>query len=57
MEGGKRQDLVCRGDIRLLDLNLQGRRRIDALLSKTAGDPDLRGDSSRSGWIFSRRMI
>ncbi|MDN7013614.1 hypothetical protein FGW20_11330 [Methanoculleus sp. FWC-SCC3] len=46
VNGGERQDLVCRGDVRLVDLDFQDRRRIGALLCKTMGDPDLRGDSS-----------
>jgi hypothetical protein len=54
VHGGERQDLVCGRNVRLVDLDLQNRRRIGTLLCKTAGDPDLRGDSSGSGRIFSR---
>ena len=46
VNGGKRENLVRGGNVRLVDLDLQDRRRIGALLCKTAGDPDLRGDSS-----------
>jgi len=47
VDGGEREDLVCGRNVRLLHLDLQDRRRIGALLRKTAGDPDLRGDSLR----------
>jgi len=46
VNGGKRQDLVCGRDVPLTHLDFQDRRRIGALFCKTAGDPDLRGDSS-----------
>ncbi|MEN6514125.1 hypothetical protein [Methanoculleus sp.] len=46
VNGGKRYDLVCGWDSPLVYLDLQDRRRIGALFCKTAGDPDLRGDSS-----------
>jgi len=46
VEGGEGEDLVCGRDVCLVHLDLQDRRRIGALLCKTAGDPDLRGDSS-----------
>jgi len=55
VDGGKRQDLVCGRDVGLIDLDFENRRRIGALLCKTAGDPDLRDDSSRSGRILSRK--
>lgn len=53
VNGGEREDLVCGGDVRLVDLDFQNRRRIGALLRKTAGDPDLRGDSSPGSGRYS----
>ena len=46
VNGGEREDLVCRGDVTLVHLDLEDRRRIGAFCCKTTGDPDLRGDSS-----------
>lgn len=46
VNGGEREDLVCGRDVSLTHLDFQDRRRIGVFFCKTAGDPDLRGDSS-----------
>jgi hypothetical protein len=46
VNGGKREDLIGGKDDLLVYRDLQDHRRIGTFFCKTAGDLDLRGDSS-----------